>query len=91
MVWLKNEGFGDQVDVAMLERFLGVDSCVDVQYLDRLVDDGYVERVGDRYTLSEAGAREGGLEFAASFEQLMSPTKGECSPDSWCGTSPDED
>ncbi len=90
MVWLKDEGFGDQVDATLLERFLGVDSDIDLHYLDRLVDDGYVERVGDRYKLSEAGAREGGLEFAASFEELMKPTHGECSPDCWCHNSPDE-
>ena len=68
MFWLKAEGLGDEVDVTMLERFLGVDSYVSVQYFDRLLADGYIERVGDRYRLSEAGAREGGLEFAASFE-----------------------
>jgi hypothetical protein len=50
----------------------------------------YVEKVGDRYKLSEAGAREGGLEFAASFEELMKPTHGECSADCWCHNSPDE-
>ena len=90
MFWLKGEGFGDQVDATLLERFLGVDSHVGVQYLDRLCQEGYVERVDDRYRLSEAGAREGGLEFAASFEELMTPTHGECRADCWCHNSPDE-
>ena len=36
MFWLKGEGFGDQVDATLLERFLGVDSHIGVQYLDRL-------------------------------------------------------
>ena len=90
MFWLKGEGFGDQVDATLLERFLGVDSHIGVQYLDRLLSEGYVERVGERYRLSEAGAREGGLEFAASFEELMKPTHGECSADCWCHNSPDE-
>ncbi len=91
MFWLKDEGFGDEVDVTLLERFLGVDCYIRVQYLEHLVDGGYVERVGDRYKLSEAGAREGGLEFAASFEELIRPGTGECSRDSWCHNSPDED
>ena len=90
MFWLKGEGFGDQVDATLLERFLGVDAHVGVQYLDRLLEEGYVERVDDRYKLSDAGAREGGLEFAASFEELMRPTHGECSADCWCHNSPDE-
>ena len=90
MFWLKGEGFGDKVDATLLERFLGVDSYIGVEYLDRLLDEGYVERAGDGYMLSEAGALEGGLEFAASFEDLMKPTHAECSPDSWCHSSSDE-
>ena len=43
MFWLKGEGFGDQVDATLLERFLGVDSHIGVQYLDRLLEEGYVE------------------------------------------------
>ena len=89
MFWLKGEGFGDEADATRLERFLGVDAHIGVQHLDRLREEGYLERVGDRYKLSEAGAREGGLEFAASFEELMKPTQ--CSPDSWCQNSRDDD
>ena len=90
MFSLQAEGLSDEANVTLLERFLGVDVNVDVALLDRLLEEGYVERVGDRYKLSEAGAREGGLEFAASFEELMKPTHGECSPDCWCHNSPDE-
>ena len=78
MSWLKSEGFGDEADAALLERFLGVDAHVDDQHLDRLVEEGYVERVGDRYKLTEAGARTGGLEFAASLDELMKPANREC-------------
>jgi hypothetical protein len=90
MYWLRGEGFGDQVDAALLERFLGVDAGIGVLYLDRLVEEGYVERAGDRYVLSEIGAREGALEFAASFSELTRPTHGECSADCWCHNSPEE-
>jgi hypothetical protein len=90
MYWLRGEGFGDQVDAALLQRFLGVDAEIGVQYLDRLVDEGYLERTGDRYLLSETGLREGGLEFAMSFDELTKPAHGECSPDCWCHNSPEE-
>ena len=90
MFWLKGEGFGDQVDVTLLERFLGVDSHIGVEHLHRLLDEGYLERVGDRYSLSAAGAREGELEFAASFEELTKPAGGECRSDPWCHDSPPE-
>ncbi|MDQ6910796.1 MAG: hypothetical protein M3Z84_08470 [Actinomycetota bacterium] len=90
MYWLRGEGFGDQVDPALLERFLGVDAGIGVQYLDRLVIEGYVEQAGDRYKLSELGSREGALEFASSFSELTRPTHGECSADCWCHNSPEE-
>lgn len=90
MYWLRGEGFGDLVDPALLERFLGVDARLGVRYLDRLASDGYVERVGDRYSLSETGLLEGGLEFAMSFEDMTRPAHGECSADCWCHNSPEE-
>jgi len=90
MFWLRGEGFGDLVDAPLLQRFLGVDARIGVAYLDVLVGDGYVERIGDHYTLSETGLREGGLEFAMSFEDLMRPAHGECSADCWCHNSPEE-
>lgn len=93
--WLRGEQFGlgefrDQADAKMLERFLGVDAEIGVQYLDLLVDRGDLERGGDRYRLSEAGIHEGALEFAASWSDLTRPTHGECSADCWCHNSPDE-
>jgi hypothetical protein len=90
MFWLRGEGFGDQVDPKLLERFLGVDAKVGVRYLDRLVEEGYLVAAGDRYVLSELGHREGAEEFAASFSELTRPTHGECSADCWCHASPDE-
>lgn len=90
MFWLKGEGFGDVVDASLLERFLGVEAAIGVRYLDRLVDDGYLGRVGDRYALSDLGLAEGRIEFAASFDDLTRPTHGECSADCWCHNSPDE-
>lgn len=90
MYWLRGEGFGDQVDPKLLERFLGVDAEIGVQYLQRLVEEGYVTDVGGRFALSETGLREGGVEFAMSFSELTRPTHGECSSDCWCHNSPDE-
>lgn len=90
LYWLRGEGFGEQVDAPLLERFLGLEARVGLQYLDRLVEEGYVERFGDRYALSETGLREGGLEFAMSFEEMTRPAHGECSADCWCHSSPEE-
>lgn len=81
MYWMRGEGFGEDVDASLVERFLGVDASTGVQYLDLLVDEGYLERLGDRFMLSELGCQEGGLEFASSFEDMMRPNHGECGPD----------
>jgi hypothetical protein len=90
MFWLRGEGFGDLVDAPMIQQFLGVDAAVGVTYLDRLVDEGYLHRDGEWYSLSEQGRQEGAMEFAASFSDLTRPTHGECSDDCWCHNSAEE-
>jgi hypothetical protein len=91
MYWLRGEQLGETVDAALIERFLGVEATIGVGYLDRLVDDGYLERTDDgRYRLSARGLAEGAEEFAASFADLTKPAHGECSPDCWCHVSVEE-
>ncbi len=90
MYWLRGEGFGDQIDPRLLERFLGVDAEIGVRYLEKLVEEGYLVAAGARYELSELGVKEGGLEFVASFSELTRSAHGECSADCWCHNSPDE-
>ncbi len=81
MVWMRGEGFGEEVDTKILQRFLGVDADTGLEHLDGMVVDGYVERVGDRYRLSEIGQKEGALDFISSFEELQRTAHGECGPD----------
>jgi len=90
MYWLRGEGLGERVDAALLERFLGVNAAVGVTYLDRLVDEGYLERDANGYGLSERGLEEGATEFAAAFAELVRPAHGECSADCWCHVSVEE-
>lgn len=90
MFWLRGEGLGDVVDAPLLQRFLGVDAEVGAGYLDRLVDDGCVDRVIGGYALSETGLAEGKAEFALSFSELTRPAHGECSADCWCSNSVEE-
>jgi len=88
--WLRGEGLGDVVDAVLIERFLGVEANIGVTYLERLVDDGYLERSVAGYTLSPSGLEEGAVEFAASFSDLTKPAHGECSADCWCHASIEE-
>lgn len=90
MYWLRGEGLGDVVDVPTIERFLGIGVRLGRRQLDRLVDDGYVVRDGDWYSLSDAGLAEGEEEFATAFSELLRPTAGACSPECWCQMTDDE-
>lgn len=91
MFWLRGEGFGDEVDAPLLERFLGVDAAIGVKYLDRLVEEGLLRRTPDgRFNLSPQGLKIGGQIFAEEFAELTKPTHGECGPDCWCHSSPEE-
>ena len=91
MYWLHGEGLGEVVDPGLIERFLGVDADHAVTYLDRLVDEGYLEDAGEgSYRLSEKGMAEGAEEFEAAFAELTRPAHGECSPDCWCHVSVEE-
>ncbi len=90
MFWLRGEGLGDDVTPEVLERFLGVEASIAVTYMDRLVEEGFLEAVTGRYWLSERGAAEGAEEFEAAFAQLTRPTHGECSADCWCHASVEE-
>lgn len=90
MYWLRGEGLGDVADAELLERFLGVESSIGTAHLDRLVLDGYLERVDGGYALSPRGLEEGAVEFAMSFADLTRPSHGQCSADCWCHASPEE-
>lgn len=90
MYWLRGEGLGDVADAPLMERFLGVEAAVGLSYLAQLVDEGYLERRGDGFALSERGLDEGRTEFALSFADLTRPAHGECSPDCWCHVSAEE-
>ncbi len=91
MFWIKGEGFGDQVDPALVERFLGVEAGVAGRYLDRLADEGLLGRTAEgRYELTEEGERSGARIFADEFADLTRPAHGECGPDCWCHVSPEE-
>lgn len=91
MFWIKGEGFGDQADPALLERFLGVDALVGLEYLDRLVADGLLARTPTlRYELTELGEAHGARVFGEEFAELTKPGHGECSASCWCRQSPDE-
>lgn len=91
MFWIKGEGFGHEVDPSLLERFLGVEAKVGVQYLERLAEEGLLHRSeAGLYSLTEKGHQHGARVFAEEFSDLTGTSHGECGPDCWCHNSPEE-
>ena len=90
MYWMRSEGLADAPAAAELARFLAVPAGTLAPYLERFVLDGYLERAGDGYMLSERGEEAGRRTFAEEFADLTRPTHGECDEDCWCHESPEE-
>ncbi len=91
MFWIQGEGFGDQIDPVLLERFLGVDARVGIRYLDRLCAEELLYRsVDGLYALTKQGHQHGARVFAEEFADLTRPGHGECDEGCWCHESPEE-
>lgn len=83
MYWMLGEGIGDRVTAGDLARFLAADGALIAGHLDRLTDEGDLERLDDageerRYRLTIRGAREGARRFADEFAGMQFGGHGEC-------------
>lgn len=89
MYWMRGEGLGSSVSAEEVGRLL-VDTPRPVLEADlrRLCEAGLAERVaGERYRLTDPGAREGGRRFSEAFADYMKPGHGACSdPECDCHT-----
>lgn len=90
MFWIRGEGFGEEIDLATLERFLGLEAAEGITYVDRLVAEGYLSHERGRYALTDVGEDFGKRIFADEFADLTKPSHGECGPDCWCHSSVEE-
>lgn len=88
LYWMRGEGLQPAASAAELAPFLLEleDEAAIRSHLERLVADGYAERQqegdsegGARYSLSEAGIREGARRFADAFDGLTPQGHGVCS------------
>ena len=87
MYWFRGEGLGETVAPDDLVVFLGAESDIARRHLDELVQEGYAEMDGERYTLTARGAQEGGRRFADEFAGLTGQAHGECNnPNCSCHT-----
>ncbi|MBA2756160.1 MAG: hypothetical protein H0U37_01775 [Chloroflexi bacterium] len=87
MFWMRGEGLATDADPLELARFLATEPAVIHGQLERLRDDGYVERTPGRlarYLLTDLGASEGARSFRDEFEGFTRAGHGECGPGCWC-------
>ena len=86
MYWMRGEGFGEQVTVAALRKFLDAPEQTLETNLRQLLTNGLVTfGAAERYLLSDMGVREGGRRFADEFEGLLQQGHYECNdPDCDC-------
>jgi hypothetical protein len=91
LFWIEGEGFGSEIDVDTMDRFLGPESEIAVLHLDRLVREGYLDRRGSgAFALAERGRSEGSRLFAEEFAALSAPSHGECGAECWCRQAAEE-
>ncbi len=90
LYWFRGEGLGETVMPHDLVSFLSADETFLHHHLERLVDEGYVERqtgFPPGYQLTEMGVKEGGRRFADEFSGLTGQGHGECNnPNCSCQT-----
>ncbi|MEO6196326.1 MAG: winged helix DNA-binding protein [Thermoanaerobaculia bacterium] len=89
MYWLRGERLSEAVTARELAPWVGLEPGVIAGLLERLEGKGWVESTeddgGPRYSLTPAGAFEGGRRFADEFADITRPGHGECGdPDCDC-------
>lgn len=90
MYWMDAEGLDSAPTAKALASFLAVPAQSLEAYLERFVRDGYLDRAGTGFRLTDAGTQAGKRSFADEFADLTRPTHGECDADCWCHSSPEE-
>lgn len=82
--WYRGEGFGAQVAARDLQTFLTLPESTVAAQLERMVTDGYLERVAQTpapsYAFTPYGEREGARRFADEFSGLTGQAHGDCPP-----------
>lgn len=72
LFWLEGEGFGTEMTVAGVGRFLRWPAAEIRRGLEELVDDGLADAGPVAVRLTDAGRREGGRRFVAEFASILS-------------------
>ena len=90
MYWMRAEQIADAPTTDELARFLAVPAATLGAYLQRFVEDGYLEApAAGGLRLTARGEELGKRTFADEFAGLTGSSHGECDEDCWCHESPE--
>ncbi len=79
MYWMRGEGFGEQITVAQLQKFLDASDETFAVNLSALEKKALVNfNFSDTYELTKTGVIEGGRRFADEFEGMTNQGHYEC-------------
>ena len=79
MFWMRGEGFGEQITVAQLKKFLDGSEEILAVNLSELAKKKLVTYdFSDTYQLTETGVKEGGRRFADEFDGMLQQGHFEC-------------
>ena len=86
MFWMRGEGFGEQITVAQLEKFLDASDEILTVNLSELGKKNLINfDFSGTYKLTETGVKEGGRRFADEFDGMLKQGHYECNdPDCDC-------
>ena len=79
MYWMRGEGFGEQITVAQLKKFLDASEEILAANLSELERKELVNfDLSNFYELTETGVKEGGRRFADEFDGMLKQGHYEC-------------
>ncbi len=79
MYWMRGEGFGEQINIAQLQKFLDTTEEILAANLTHLEKKNLVNfDFAGTYELTETGVKEGGRRFADEFEGMTKQGHYEC-------------
>ena len=79
MYWMRGEGFGEQITVAQLKKFLDASEEILAANLSELERKELVNfDLSNFYELTETGVKEGGRRFADEFDGMLRQGHYEC-------------
>lgn len=79
MYWMRGEGFGEQINIVQLKKFLDASDEILLANLSELERKNLVDSdFSDLYELTETGIKEGGRRFADEFEGMTKQGHYEC-------------